>query len=182
MEFNIFFRAFKQEDAIFINFLRKDDEMESKIGGSRRFVALEREQKWVNDLIMNDNQSMVYLAVCEKGSDDIIGYTSISDIDYRNGTCFWSGIKISPEKSGRGYGLQVTLLALRYVFEELRMVRCIGMGLEEHHVALRLMEKAGFQKEGLMRKYVYKNGEHKNNWLLSIIDEDYISLKQKYEL
>ena len=182
MEFDVFFRALKLEDAGFINKLRRDNDIENKIGGSKRFVALEREEKWVNDLIMNDNQSLFYVAVCENGSDKIIGYTSIADIDYRNGTCFWSGIKIATEKSGRGYGFQVTILALKYVFEELRMVRCIGMALEEHEVAIKLMEKAGYTKEGLMRKYVYKNGEHKNNWLLSITDDDYLLIKSKYKL
>jgi RimJ/RimL family protein N-acetyltransferase len=60
------------------------------------------------------------------------------------------------------------------------MERCIAHGLEEHIIALRLMEKTGFRKEGLMRKYVYKNGEYKNTWLLSILKEEYELLKQKY--
>jgi RimJ/RimL family protein N-acetyltransferase len=51
---------------------------------------------------------------------------------------------------------------------------------QEHHTAaIRLMEGVGFSKEGLMRKYMYKNGEHINEWLYSIIDEDYLVLKEK---
>jgi RimJ/RimL family protein N-acetyltransferase len=180
MEFVISFRALKTEDARFINSLRRISEMENKIGGSKRFVSLEREIKWVNDLIMNDNPSTIYLAICEKGDDTIIGYTSISEIDFRNGSCFWSGIKLSPEHSRLGYGFQVALLVLKYVFEELRMERCIGHGLEEHEVALKLMEKAGFKKEGLMRNYVYKNGEYKNTWLLSILKEEYELIRKNY--
>jgi len=180
MEFNIFFRALKPEDALFINSLRRIENMENKLGGVKRFVSLEREVKWINDLIMNDNNSLIYLAICENGSEKIVGYTSISDIDYRNGGCFWSGIKLSPEKSGKGYGLQTALLVLKYVFEELRMERCIAHGLEEHEVALKLMEKAGFKKEGLMRRYVYKNGEFKNTWLFSILKNEYVLIKEKY--
>jgi len=182
MVFDIYLRAFRSEDAPFINALRRIEGMENKLGGIKRFVSPEREMKWVQDIIMNDNQSAIYLAVCENGNDSIIGYTSISDIDYRNGTCFWSGIKLSPDKSGKGYGHQTALLILKYVFEELRMVRCIAHGLEEHEVAIKLMEKAGFKKEGLMRNFVYKNGEHKNTWLMSILKEEYNMIKQKYEL
>lgn len=181
MDFNIYFRALKQEDAIFINSLRKIEDMENKISGVKRFVSLEREIKWINDLIMNDYATKIYLAICEKGDDTIIGYTSVTDIDYRNGNCFWSGIKLSPDKCGKGYGLQTALLILKYVFEELRMERCIAHGLEEHDVALRMMEKAGFTREGLMRKNVYKNGEYKNTWLLSILKEEYEILKKKYD-
>ena len=182
MVFDIYLRAFRSEDALFINALRRIEGMENKLGGIKRFVSPEREMKWVQDIIMNDDQSAIYLAICENGNDTIRGYTSISDIDYRNGTCFWSGIKLSPDKSGKGYGHQTALLILKYVFEELRMVRCIATGLEEHEVAIKLMEKAGFKKEGLMRNYVFKNGEHKNTWLMSILKEEYNLIKQKYEL
>lgn len=182
MDFKIKFRAFRIGDEVFINKLREDTERESKVGGMKRFVSLDREAKWVHDIIMGDSQSVFYFAVTPCDSDTIIGYTSISDIDYRNGTCFWSGIKLSRECSGKGFGLQIALLVLKYVFEELRMVRCIGKCQEEHIVALKLMEKAGYKKEGLMRKSMYKNGRHINQWLMSITDDDYKVVKDKFEL
>ena len=182
MEYDIKFRAFKKGDEIFINALRENEEIEAKISGVKRFVSIDREEKWVNDIIMSDNQSTLYFAVTEMNSDTIIGYTSISDIDYRNGTCFWSGIKLSPTMSGKGYGFQIAIKILKYVFEELRMVRCIGMCQEDHIVAMKLMLKAGYKKEGLMRKFLYRNGRHINEWLLSITDDDYKELRQKYSL
>lgn len=182
MDFNIKFRAFRFGDEVFINELRNLTERENKVGGMKRFVSIDRERKWVNDIIMGDSQKTLYMAITELDSDKIIGYTSISDIDYRDGTCFWSGIKLSPSCAGKGYGLQVALLILKYVFEELRMVRCIGKCQEDHSVALKLMEKAGYSKEGLMRKSLYKNGRHINQWLMSITDDDYRNIKDKYEI
>lgn len=182
MVFDIEFRAFRLGDEEFINELRNLSIRESKIGGMKRYVSLDRERKWVNDIIMGDDQTCMYMAITEKGSDDIIGYTSISDIDYRNGTCFWSGIKLSPHCAGKGYGIQVALKILKYVFEELRMARCIGMCQEEHIVALKLMEKAGYTKEGLMRKSLFKNGMHINQWLMSVTDDDYKFIRQKFDL
>lgn len=182
MEFDIKFRAFKLGDERFINSLRENEQMEEKIGGTKRLVSIDREEKWVRDIIMNDNQTAMYFAITELSSDEIIGYTSISDIDYKNGTCFWSGIKLSPTKSGKGYGFQTSLKVLKYVFEELRMIRCIGMCQEDHIVALNLMLKSGYKQEGLMRKYLFKNGKHINEFLLSCTDDDYIELKLKYKL
>lgn len=182
MEFEITFRAFRPEDAEFINSLRRNENMESRIGGSKRFVSIEREKQWIHELIMTDHPETLYLAICERGSDEILGYTSVSDIDYRNGSCFWSGIKISPEKEDYGYGFQVALLLLKYIFEEMRMERCSGQCLEEHKVMVRLLEKAGFKKEGLMRNYVFKNGSHKNTWLFSILKDEYIIIKNQYAL
>jgi RimJ/RimL family protein N-acetyltransferase len=124
----------------------------------------------------------MYFAVTEKDSNEIIGYTSISDIDYRNGKCFWSGIKLSPAVSGKGYGFQIALKVLKYVFEELRMVRCIGMCQEDHTPAIKLMLKAGYEEEGLMRKYLFKNGEYVNVRLYSVTDDDYKTIKEKHNL
>ena len=83
---------------------------------------------------MKDSQSAIYFAVTLAQDENIIGYTSITDIDYRNGSCFWSGIKIDPAKSGKGMGTQVARKVLKYVFEELRMERCKGECLEQQDV------------------------------------------------
>jgi ribosomal-protein-alanine N-acetyltransferase len=181
MEFDIKFRAFKMGDEKFINALRENEEMEQKIGGTKRFVSIDREAKWVHDIIMNDNQSAMYFAIILKNTDEMIGYLSISDIDYRNGSCFWSGIKISPN-AGDGYGAQAALLVLKYIFEEMRMVRCSGICQEENVKSLNMLTKVGFKKEGIMRKHLFKNGKYLNQWILSFIDDDYLTLKIKYNL
>lgn len=182
MNFSIKFRAFEKGDHVFINKLRYENEREKLIGGSKRLVSVDRDEKWINDIIFGDSQSIIYYAITELDSNKIIGYTSISDIDYRNGSCFWSGIKLCPSMTGKGYGIQTALLILKFVFEEMRMVRCIGNCQEHHEAALKMMLKVGYSKEGLMRKYVFKNGEHINTWLLSIVDTDYLQTRNKFNL
>jgi ribosomal-protein-alanine N-acetyltransferase len=182
MKFNIKFRPLQLGDAYFINNLRRIEGMEKMIGGASRPVSLERDQKWVEDLIMKDDQSTVYYAITALENDEIIGYTSISNIDYRNGSCFWSGIKLSQTLSGKGYGKQAALKLMQFVFEELRMVRLSAECQENHAIALNMMLNVGYQKEGLMRKKLFKNGKSNNQWLLSVIDEDYIAIKEKHGL
>jgi ribosomal-protein-alanine N-acetyltransferase len=182
MEFQINFRPFKLEDAKFINDLRRLEDMERLIGGTKRPVSYERDLKWVEDIIMKDNQGVVYYAITLKGEDDIIGYTSISEIDYKNGTCFWSGIKIDQTKARKGVGTEVALKILKYVFEELRMVRCKAECLEEHEAALKMMLKVGYKQEGLMRNTIFKNGYHNNQWLLSVISSEYSEIKERFNL
>lgn len=181
MEFTIRFRPFRTSDAQFINDLRRKEDIESMVGGAKRPVALERDIKWIEQLMLADDQRTIYFAVTLINSDDIIGYTSISEIDYRNGTCFWSGIRLDPAYNGKGIGTQVALIILKYVFEELRMVRCKGECLE-HHPIQNMLTKIGFKKEGLMRNTIYKNGQYNNQWLLSVIAEEYIEIKNRYNL
>jgi len=182
MTTDIFFRAFELSDAEFINSLRNIDEYENLIGGNKRFVSLARERKWVEDLIYNDYQDKFYLAICEKESKNIIGYTSVSDIDHVNKSCFWSGIKLHPDYNGKGYGTQTVLLILKFVFEELNMERCTGQCLEEHIVAKKLMEKVGFKVEALQRHSVFKDGLFHNQFVLSILKEEYSIIKTTFKL
>ena len=182
MDFKIKFRPLQLSDAKFINDLRNQESMERMLGGSIRPVAYERDVKWVEDLILKDAQDAVYFAITLQDSVDIIGYTSISEIDYRNGTCFWSGIKIGEGHGGKGLGKQVALKILKYVFEELRMERCKAECLEDHETALKMMLSTGYRQEGLMRKKVFKNGRHNDQWLLSVISENYAEIKKDFNL
>lgn len=182
MKIDIFFRAFELSDAPFVSTLRKIDEFENLIGGNKRFVALGREQKWLESLIYNDYQDKFYVAICEKDSKNIIGYTSVSDIDHVNKSCFWSGIKIHPDYNGKGFGTQTVLLILKFVFEELNMERCTGQCIEEHTVAKKLMEKVGFKVEALQRHSIFKNGKYHNQFVLSILKEEYPLIKQKFNI
>ncbi len=178
MNYTIKFRPFTLSDAAFINRLRRDESMENLIGGAKRPVAYERDVKWIESIILNDNQHVIYFAITTIEDDNIIGYTSIADIDYRNGSCFWNGIKIDPSHAGKGIGTQVALMVLKYVFEELRMERCKGECQEQHENVLKMLLKVGFKQEGLMRNTLYKNGIYNNQWLVSVIKEDYDSNKE----
>lgn len=182
MNFDISFRPFALQDAAFVNALRRNEEREKQIVGAKRPVSYERDQKWIEDIILKDNQTAVYYAITLAGQDDIIGYTSIGDIDYRNGGCFWNGIKIDKAHAGKGFGLQVALKVLKYVFEELRMERCQGTCLESHGAVVNILNKAGFRHEGVMRHKVFKDGKYHNELLVSVIREEYDSIKQTFNL
>lgn len=182
MDFKIKFRPFRLADAKFINDLRRIESMERAIGGNLRPVAYERDLKWVEDLVLQDRQDAIYFAITLPDSDDIIGYISISEIDYRNGKCTFSGIKLAEKHAGKGLGKEATLKLIQYVFEELRMERCQAECLENHEASAKMMLGAGYKKEGLMRRAVYKNGVYNNVWLFSMIREDYLEIKKKFEL
>ncbi|OWP61516.1 hypothetical protein CDA63_19065 [Hymenobacter amundsenii] len=182
MEFAIDFRPFRLEDARFVNDLRRLESMESLLGGNKRPVSYERDAKWVQDLMLGDSPNAIYFAITAKGEDEIVGYASISEINYQNGTCFWSGVKLDSQKAGRGWGTQVGLKIVKFAFEELRMERCKGEVLEEHDGAMRMMIKIGFKVEGLMRSAVFKSGKHHNQFLLSMVRADYERVKEDLDL
>lgn len=177
-------RAFELEDAEFVNSLRSIERYENLIGGNKNFVSLERDRKWIEDLILKDYQDKMYMAIYRRADEDkqIIGYISLGNIDHRNKSCCWFGVKLHPDYNGKGMGTESALLLMKYVFEELSMERYEGICIEEHTITKKLFKKIGFKVEGILRNSVFKNGKYHNQILHSILKSEYPSVKQKFEL
>lgn len=171
MEKRIFLRAFEYEDLEVINEIRNDDENFELTGGNKYFISSEYDKKWIEDKIFN-NQKQIYLAIC-LNNQKIIGYLCITNIDFRNNIAKFGGINIHKEHSGNGFGTEATKLLLKYVFEELGINRFYGFWLEANLASIRMAEKAGFIKEGLVRDFVFKRNKYHNAFLMSVLRKDY---------
>lgn len=78
-------------------------------------------------------------------------------------TMFWS----------RGFGTEAVRLGLRYAFEDLGMNKVALDVIEYNHRAIRSYEKCGFQREGIQRQDVYKDGRFVNVVRMSILADEF---------
>src|SRR4051812_28633462 len=110
----VYLRAFEPDDYKKINAWRRDDAIYQLTTGNRHFVSSENDRKWVLDKSIN-NQTEIYLAICLAKDGLLIGYVSLSDIDYRNRRAEWSAIVIGEkEYRGQGYATEAVYLLLEY--------------------------------------------------------------------
>lgn len=73
----------------------------------------------------------------------------------------------------RGYGTDAIRLALRYGFDHLALNK-ISLDVLEHNVrAIRSYEKCGFQREGLRREDVYKDGRFFDVLRMSVLAREF---------
>jgi RimJ/RimL family protein N-acetyltransferase len=87
-----------------------------------------------------------------------IGSTGLHGIDHRNRNCMW-GIWIGPpERWGHGFGTEACRLAVAYAFNQLAMEKVSLDVYEGNDRARRSYEKAGFAREGLLRRHLWLNG------------------------
>jgi [ribosomal protein S5]-alanine N-acetyltransferase len=172
----IYLRAFEPEDYKLISFWRHDEEVVKLLGGNHFYVSSERERKWVEDKIFNDRDS-IYLAVCLKEDDRMIGYTCITNIDFRNLKAEMGGTLIGDKTLwGKGYGREAAELRLIYLFEQYPINRNYVYCLEEHGPTIKMLLSLGYKQEGVLRQDVYKNGEFKNMLLFSMLRNEYDQL------
>ncbi|MBA2860460.1 GNAT family N-acetyltransferase [Methanococcus maripaludis] len=172
MDKRLFLRALEYDDLEFINKLRNDDTLFEFTCGNKYFISSQRDKKWIEDKIFNNN-SQLYLMICTVNSYDPIGYICSTNIDYINRKAQWGGIVIGKEFSGKGYGTEAGKLLLDHLFGELGMNMVYGFWKEDHDASLRMAEKIGFQKDGLMRDYVFKKNRFHNAYICTILKRDY---------
>jgi ribosomal-protein-alanine N-acetyltransferase len=176
----IYLRAFEPDDYKKINAWRRDEDVYRLTGGNRFFVSSERDKQWVLEKILN-NQTDIYLAICLEENDAMIGYVSLSDINYRNGRAEWSGVVIGEKDyRGQGYATQAIYLLLEYAFDELGLHRVSGSWLAENTVSIFVGKMMGFRQEGVLRDYVYKEGKRHDMIVMSMLRPEFDQLKQRY--
>lgn len=172
MKKRLYLRAFELTDLDKLNELRTDEDAYQHTGGNKFYTSKEYDRKWIEDKIFH-NQNQAYLAICLIESKELIGYTSITEIDFRNRIGHWSGINIDKNTAGKGFGTETGQLILKFAFEELNLNRLFSYILESNKASLRMTEKLGFVKEGLIRSFVFKKNEYQNSHLVSILKEEY---------
>ena len=90
-----------------------------------------------------------------------VGMFKLIPLQYRNShIAYLGGLAIDPSHSGKGYGLTMLKEVLAYAKEQgfLRVELSVATINEK---AIRLYEKAGFQKEGIFRKFTYLKSENR---------------------
>ncbi|GGB07843.1 ribosomal-protein-alanine N-acetyltransferase [Brucella endophytica] len=81
---------------------------------------------------------------------------------------YWCGVPFA----GQGYMSEALELVIPFAFDQLRLHRLEAACIPNNKRSTRLLEKAGFQREGLLRSYLKINGLWQDHVLYSLIEDD----------
>ncbi len=84
---------------------------------------------------------------------------------------YWMGER----HAGQGHMFAALRLVVPYVFSGLQLHRIEAACIPDNWKSIRLLQKAGFEREGLLRKYLKINGEWRDHILYSLIAGDAMS-------
>ena len=179
----IFLRAFEMDDYILISEWRSDPDVTVLLSGNVIFVSSEREKKWVEDKIFDDTTSL-YLAICLRENKEMIGYLSVNHIDLRNRKAEWAGLIIGRKDLwNKNYAKEATRLMLEHLFFQMNLHRIYAYVLEEHQASRRMMERSGFELEGILRDNIFKDNRYHNMAMYSLMKdgfETFIAREQEH--
>jgi ribosomal-protein-alanine N-acetyltransferase len=80
---------------------------------------------------------------------------------------YWMGER----HAGHGHMLAALQVAIPYIYNGLQLHRIEAACIPENWKSVRLLEKAGFEREGLLRKYLKINGEWRDHVMFSRLPE-----------
>jgi RimJ/RimL family protein N-acetyltransferase len=92
---------------------------------------------------------------------------------FLNGDFMEIGYILVPNERKKGYGSEAIRIIVDYLFLSNELVRVQAITGVDNFASHRVLEKAGFTKEGIIRKSAFIRGEWKDGCLYSILREEW---------
>ncbi|MEI8333163.1 MAG: GNAT family protein [Chloroflexota bacterium] len=89
-----------------------------------------------------------------------------------SGGC-WIGYMLVPEARGKGYGSDAVQVIVDYLFLHKEIVRIQAETHPDNITSQRVLEKAGFSREGLIRKSFFSRGTWRDTAMYSLLREEW---------
>jgi len=130
--------------------------------------------RWLENL--HKSKEIVGFAIRPVDRDDLIGTLELDDILWPHGVCGLA-IAIGDRANwGKGYGYEAAQLALAFAFDELNMHRVQVTVFTYNERSLALFEKLGFQREGVYREFLQRDGKRYDMILYGILGREWRAL------
>lgn len=141
--------------------------------GMSSFTSVEQAAKLIESFQKNflENRAVRW-GMVSKATGEFIGTVGLNnlqrwskraEIGYDAHPAFWRG----------GYTSEAVRELLRYSFEELDLHRLAAITYPQNTASFKLLEKLGFQQEGILRGYLYQNEKSHDAAVYSLLRPDW---------
>lgn len=128
--------------------------------------ALEEVKYWGS---LFPQKRSIYWAIALKESNKMIGTAGFNLISFPNSRAEIS-YDLSPEYWGKGVMLKSINGILKFADVALELVRIQATVIVDNERSIKVLERTGFKKEGLLEKYEVVEGEHKDYYMYSRVN------------
>lgn len=155
------------KDPIYWQFQRSDAPSEEQIKSLIEWVV--REQSASPRLLY-------FLAVTRRDSGEIIGEAvlKITNLANRQGDL---GFGVVPKFWKQGYGTEIGHAILDAAFTHFKLHRVAGLCSPDNKSSIRVMQKLGMAREGLLRDVHYGRGKWWSSLVYSILEAEYSKIR-----
>ncbi|MFE8699693.1 GNAT family N-acetyltransferase [Cytobacillus sp. FJAT-54145] len=137
------------------------------------FYTLKGQKERIEKSIARANEGTYYsFGIFLTETNQLIGNLTLSEVIRGDLQSCWIGYYLDKDQNGKGYMTKAVRLGVDYAFKELKLHR-IEAGVMPHNVgSIKVLEKAGFNKEGIAKQNVRINGRWEDHQTLAIINPE----------
>ncbi|HEY4193015.1 MAG TPA: GNAT family protein [Mesorhizobium sp.] len=110
--------------------------------------------------------------IFELGSGKLVGGITLGNIRHGVSQSGHVGYWIGERYAGRGLMTEAVNVLAQFAFDTLRLHRIEAACIPDNARSIRVLEKAGFRREGLLRSYLRINGFWQDHYLYARIADD----------
>lgn len=109
-------------------------------------------------------------------NNKFIGYVKFTRIRWFNRKAEIS-VMISKENQGKGYGYKAMEALIKFAFNKMNLHRLEAEVIEFNDISIKLMEKLGFTKEGVLREAKYSDGKYRDIYRYGLLKKEWEARK-----
>jgi RimJ/RimL family protein N-acetyltransferase len=134
-------------------------------------INIEMEKQWYDKILYSNIPTTVFGIELTK-EKKLIGLSMLKNIDIIFRKAEFAIFIGDAEERGKGYAKSATLQTLHIGFDKYHLHRIFLHVQENNQSAIKLYEKLGFIREGILRESIYKNGKYINEIVMSILEDE----------
>lgn len=172
-----YLRVLNENDAmLFTDLLYNNKEywsiFEPRHEASYYTIAVQRE-KIRESLYQMRNRREYSFGIFDGRTSALIGHISLYSIKRLPFSSAFIGYSIDERQTGRGIGTEAVQLVTKFAFEKLALHRIEAYVSPRNFGSMKVLEKSGYEQEGLLRKLLYINGIWEDHYLYAILEDDF---------
>lgn len=167
----IVLRPFHLSDAEHVQILANDQQIHDTTVRIPYPYKIEMAEQWIqshNELF--EKQIALNFAITIKPELIFIGAIGL-ELDMNNKKAelgYWVGV----EYWNKGYCTEAAIEVIKYGFQKIGLIRIESICMTKNTASEKVLIKIGMKKEGILRKYMLKNGISEDVYVYSLLNDD----------
>lgn len=141
------------------------------MGREDDFYTYEKQLEKIKAFEKNMSEDIAYnFGIFKNDNKRLVGTINLFQVVRGSLQSAFIGYFLDHSHNGKGYTTEAVKIMVEYGFRNLKLHR-IEAGVMPHNIgSIRVLEKAGFHKEGMARKNVKINGKWEGHQVMAIIN------------
>lgn len=128
-------------------------------------------KKIQESLYLMSSQREYTFGIYTLGTDHLIGHISLYSVKRLPYSSGFIGYAMDEAYVGKGIVTEAIDLVVNFAFKEVGIHRIEAYVAPENKASIRVLEKTGFQQEGLLRKLLFINGKWVDHYMYARLEE-----------